>query len=224
MFGTGEKFDLTHAVYAREGSAFFLIENYYSHLLQLSSYKPGAWLNANPFLFDLRVFHGATELPYTYHGDPGSIRLTCAKGRLELIFTYHEYARILSGDGLSLMLEASRYKPGMPAVDGSCHGVCTLPDGTTELSCSTFGKLRLRPLKGSVKVETAQSDKGEYTAVRLILLPDEAGELDFALHEDMIEIPALPASYPDPETLRQDGFDRYESFLKNYRKPAAGFE
>ena len=42
MFGTGERFDLTHAVYAREGSAFFLIENYYTHLLQLSSYKPGA--------------------------------------------------------------------------------------------------------------------------------------------------------------------------------------
>ena len=78
MFGTGEKFDLTHAVYAREGSAFFLIENYYSHLLQLSSYKPGAWLNANPFLFNLRAFQGETEMPYTYHGDPGSIRLTSA--------------------------------------------------------------------------------------------------------------------------------------------------
>ncbi len=224
MFGTGERFDLTHAVYAREGSAFFLIENYYSHLLQLSSYKPGAWLAANPFLFNLRAFQGAQEMPYTYHGDPGSIKLTCMKGQLELIFTYDEYARILGSGGLSLMLEAARYKPGTPAVDGACHGVCTLPDGTTELSFSTFGKLRLRPLRGSVKVETSQNDLGEYTAVKLILLPDETGGLDFALHEDMIELPPLPETYPSPEALRKDGFERYQSFRKNYRKPAAGFE
>ena len=50
MFGTSERFDLTHAVYAREGSAFFLIENYYSHMLQLSSFKPegNAALNTSP--------------------------------------------------------------------------------------------------------------------------------------------------------------------------------
>ena len=58
MFGTGEKFDLTHAVYAREGSAFYLIENYYSHLLQLSTYKPGTWLGQNDFLFQLRLLTG----------------------------------------------------------------------------------------------------------------------------------------------------------------------
>ncbi len=224
MFGIGERFDLTHAVYAREGSAFFLIENYYTHLLQLSSYKPGAWMDANPFLFSLRAYLGEREMPYAYHGDPGSIKLTCMKGQLELIFTYYEYARILGTGGLSLMLEASRYKPGAPAVNGACHGICTLPDGTTELSFSTYGKLRLKPLKGSVKVETSQNEKGEYTAVKVTLLPDADGELDFALHEDMIEIGALPESYPDPAELRKDGFDRYQSFQKNYRKPAAGFE
>ncbi|NLM84812.1 MAG: hypothetical protein GX189_08960, partial [Clostridiales bacterium] len=76
VFGSHEKFDLTHAVYAREGSAFFLIENYYTHLLQMSSYKPAAWLNATPFLFTLRVFAGDEEQVYIYRGDPGSIVLT----------------------------------------------------------------------------------------------------------------------------------------------------
>ena len=88
MFGSGTKFDLTHAVYAREGSAFFLIENYYSHLLQLSSYKPGAWMDSNPFLFSLRTWAGGREVSYSYRGDPGSILLTVPQGQVEMIFTY----------------------------------------------------------------------------------------------------------------------------------------
>lgn len=224
MFGSGERFDLTHAVYAREGSAFFLIENYYTHLLQLSSYKPGAWMDSNPFLFSLRAFQGELEQPYTYHGDPGSILLTCRTGQLELIFTYSEYARILGHGGLSLQFEAAPYKPGGIDAAAACHGVCTLPDGTTELTYGTYGKLRFRPLKGSVRVETQQNVKGVYTLVRLRLLPDENGELDLALHEDMIEIHDLPETYPDPAALRQDGFDRYAAFQKHYPAPARGFE
>ena len=73
MFGTSERFDLTHAVYAREGSAFFLIENDYRHLLQLSSFKPGAWMMSNEFVFTLRTFQGGREIPYSYKGDPGSM-------------------------------------------------------------------------------------------------------------------------------------------------------
>lgn len=224
MFGTGERFDLTHAVYAREGSAFFLIENYYTHLLQLSSYKPGAWMDSNPFLFSLRTFKGGREQSYSYHGDPGSIVLTTMLGQLEIIFTYYEYARILSKDGLSLRFEASNYKPGPNRSPAACHGVCTLPDGTTEVTYGTYGKLRFRPLKGSVKVEAVQDAKGVYTAVAVELVPDEAGELDFAMHEDMMEFGELPESYPAPQKLRQDGFDRIAEFRKNYKKPAKGFE
>ena len=224
MFGTGERFDLTHAVYAREGSAFFLIENYYTHLLQLSSYKPGAWMDSNPFLFALRTFKGGREQSYTYHGDPGSIVLTTMLGQLEIIFTYYEYARILSNDGLSLRFEASSYKPGPNRSPAACHGVCTLPDGTTEMTYGTYGKLRFRPLKGSVKVDAAQDAKGVYTSVAVELLPDENGELDFAMHEDMMEFSEFPESYPTPQKLRQDGFDRLAAFRKNYKKPAKGFE
>lgn len=224
MFGTGERFDLTHAVYAREGSAFFLIENYYSHLLQLSSYKPGAWMDSNPFLFNLRVFAGEREQAYTYHGDPGSITLTCPTGQLEIIFTYHEYFRVLGHGGLTLRLEAAPYKPGGQSAS-ACHGACILPDGSTELTYGTYGKLRFRPLKGAVKPAAVEAKGAEgYAAVQLDLLPDGDGALDFAVHEDMIEFAALPESYPDPAALRQDGFDRFEAFKKNYLKPAKGFE
>lgn len=228
MFGSSEKFDLTHAVYAREGSAFFLIENYYSHLLQLSSYKPGAWMDANPFLFSLHTLAGDRELSYSYRGDPGSIRLTTPAGQVELIFTYDEYARVLASGGLSLSLEAAPYKPqsGLNAA-GACHGVCTLPDGSTEVTYGTYGKLRLRPLKGRVGISCgwdAGDPKRTLHALILTLMPDENGELDFAIHETMTEFGEFPESYPDPAALRQDGFDRFESFKKFFLPPAEGFE
>ncbi len=225
MFGSSEKFDLTHAVYAREGSAFFLIENYYSHLLQLSSYKPGAWMDANPFLFSLHVLAGEREVTYAYRGDPGSIRLTVPQGQVELIFTYDEYMRVLGKGGLCLSLEAAPYKPasGLNAA-GACHGVCTLPEGSTELTYGTYGKLRFRPLKGSVQVCASYGADGGCTALTVALLPDESGELDFAVHETMTEFGAFPAAYPDPAALRKDGFDRFESFQKFYLQPAKGYE
>lgn len=224
VFGSFEKFDLTHAVYAREGSAFYLIENYYTHLLQLSSYKPNAWLNANPFLFTLRVFAGGQEQTYMYRGDPGSMVLTCPTGQIELIFTYDNYARILGKKGLSLRFEADTYTPGPNMSPAACHGICALPDGTTELTYGTYGKLRFRPLKGSVRVTAQQDRKGVYTSVAVELLPDENGDLDFAMHEAMIEFDGFPESYPAPDTLRQDGFDRLAAFSKFYKKPAKGFE
>lgn len=223
MFGTGEKFDLLHAVYAREGSAFYLIENYYSHLLQLSTYKPGAWLNSNDFLFQLRTFAGAQEQQYSYHGDPGSLKLTTQTGRLELIPTYWEYMRIIGKDGLRLRLEVAPYTPGRNAA-ASCHGICLLPDKSVEVTYGTSGKFRFRPLKGAVMPDAVPDEKGAYLSVAVDLIPDENGELDIALHEDMIEISAMPESYPDPAELRQDGFDRLADFRKNYRKPAKGFE
>ena len=224
MFGTSERFDLTHAVYAREGSAFFLIENYYSHLLQLSSFKPGAWMMSNEFVFNLRTFQGGHEIPYSYKGDPGSMLLNLPAGALEIIFTYHEYFRVWGKDGITLRLEAAPYRAGGRAAE-ACHGVCTLPDGTTELTYGTYGKLRFRPLKGSVSVcAPTKEDGSEYSALTIDLCPDENGELDFAVHEDMIEVGRLPESYPSIEALKQDGFDRYADFRKNYKAPAKGFE
>ena len=70
MFGTSERFDLTHAVYAREGSAFFLIENYYSHMLQLSSFKPGAWMMSNEFVFTLPPFRADGRSPIPIRAIP----------------------------------------------------------------------------------------------------------------------------------------------------------
>ena len=224
VFGSHEKFDLTHAVYAREGSAFFLIENYYTHLLQMSSYKPAAWLNATPFLFTLRVFAGDEEQVYIYRGDPGSIVLTCPAGQIELIFAYGDYARILGKKGLRLRFEADTYKPGPNMSPAACHGVCTFPDGSAELTYGTYGKLRFRPLKGRVSVRAPQNKKGVYTSVTVDLLPDENGELDFALHEDMVEFDGFPEEYPTPEALRMDGYYRLTRFYQNYRKPAKGFE
>ena len=226
MFGTGEKFDLTHAVYCREGSAFFLIENWYSHLLQLSSYKPGAWMDSNAFLFSLLASDGQRQLDYTYHGDPGSITLTTMKGQIEIIFTYNEYARVISHDGLCLSLRADPYKPQTHLnAAGACHGACTLPDGTTEVTYGTYGKLRFRPLKGKVELEWGFDAKGTMNALSIKMLPDESGELDFAIHEAMIEFESLPETYPDPAELRQDGFDRYESFVNRvYLPPAKGYE
>ena len=225
MFGSGEKFDLTHAVYAREGSAFFLIENYYTHILQLSSYKPAAWMDSNPFLFNLRMFSGPREIAYSYHGDPGSMVLTGPTGQAELIFTYNEYARVLAHGGLSLALENAVYKPtSMLKPGAACHGVCNLPDGSTEITFGTYGKFRFVPLKGSVELACSVNPDGSFSGVCIKLLPDADGELDFALHEAMIEFGDLPKEYPDPAVLRQDGFDRYAAFQKNYLKPAEGFE
>lgn len=224
LFGTRAKFDLTHAVYAREGSAFYLIENYYSHILQLSSYKPGAWLDSNEFLFDLRIFKDGREFQYSYLGDQGSIRLTTMVGSLDIVFTYHEYFRVAGSKGLSLQLKASRYRPTAKAA-GSVHGICMLPDGSTELSCGTYGKLRFVPLKGSVSVSApANEDGASFASLVIDLLPDENGELDFAVHEDMIELGQLPAAYPGIEELKAEGFAQYNEFIKNYLQPAKGFE
>ena len=150
--------------------------------------------------------------------------LTCPEGQVELIFTYGNYARILGSKGLSLRLEADTYRPGPNFSPAACHGVCAMPDGSTELTYGTYGKLRFRPLKGSVSVNAPQNKNGVYTSVALDLLPAENGELDFALHEDMVEFGGFPDSYPPPEALRKDGFDRLERFYKLYRKPAKGFE
>ena len=223
MFGTGSRFDLTHAVYAREGSAFFAIENYYSHLLQLSTYKPGSWMDSNAFLFNLRVFKGAAEQAYTYHGDPGSLRLTVPGGQMELVFTYHEYMRICSEDGLSLVFEAAPYKPGGRAPE-ACHGVCIYPDGSCEVTYGTSGKFRFRPLKGKVETEAVPAAGTGYQSLKVRLLPDADGVLDFAVHEDMIEFGPLPESYPRLSELKQDGYDRFREFQKVYRKSAPGYE
>lgn len=224
MFGTSAKFDLTHAVYAREGCGFFLIENYYSHLLQLSSYKPGAWMDSNPFLFSLHARKDGREQAYCYFGDPGSLYLTTAIGQLELILTYNEYFRVLGENGLSLRFEAAPYRPGGQAAS-ACHGLCHLPDGSTEVTYGTYGKLRLRPLRGSIAVEAEPLPSGEgYASVLIDLLPDENGDLDVAVHEDMIGFRSFPESYPAPAELRQAGFDSFEAFKSNYPKPAKGFE
>ncbi len=224
MFGTREKFDLTHAVYGREGSAFFLIENYYSHLLQLSSYKPGAWMDWNEFLFTVRTYEKGMETLYTYIGDPGSIRLTCPDGVLDIVFTYDEYLKIRTDDGIAISFEADRYRPWLTKA-AAIHGVCFLPDGTFELTAGTYGKLRFRPLKGSITLDAEPDASGYgFSSLKIKLDPDENGVLDVAVHEDMVEVACLPDEYPSMDALKKDGFDRYEDFKKNYKVPAKRYE
>ena len=224
VFGDRAKFDLTHAVYAREGSAFFIIENYYSHLLQLSTYKPGAWMDTNEFVFNIHAVKDGREAPYSYLGDPGALRLTTETGVLDIVFTYHEYLRVYSTDGIGLTLEASRYRPGMPACD-CCSGAVFLPDGTCEISYGTYGKFRFNPIRGRIEIKAELKEgKVGYKGLCILLLPDEEGVLDIALHEDMVEITELPDKYPPIDELKADGFARYEQFQKNYLKPAAGYE
>ena len=55
MFGTHEKFDLKRPPYGREGSGFYIYEDFYTHVLRLSCFKAGEMISRSGFQFDLRL-------------------------------------------------------------------------------------------------------------------------------------------------------------------------
>ncbi|MCR4772523.1 MAG: hypothetical protein K5855_09470 [Oscillospiraceae bacterium] len=222
MFGTNEKFDLTHAVYARSGSAYYIIENYYTHLLQLSTYKPGAWLSSTPYLFDIKLLRDGVEMKYEYFGDPGSLRLDCDGGWAEFIFTEYDYMRV-HGSGVTLRIELD---PAVPALGTSaCHGVCRFADNSVQAVFGTYGKLLYRPLLGSVETDCPRSaEKNAYEKVIIDLVPDADGCFDAAVHETMTEFDNIDIPYISVDQLKKEGWNSYNSFKSNYRAPAKGYE
>lgn len=222
MFGTNEKFNLIRAFFARSGSAFYIFEDYYSHLLRLSNYKPAAMVISSPFLFNLRLFSDGTEVPYTYFCDAGSLRMDSEKGFAEFVFTDKEQLRV-RGRGVTLRIELcpAIKEMGMTA----CHGVCPLPDGSWEAVFGTHGKFLFKPLKGTVDAICPWNDKNNgYDAVIFDMIPDENGEFETAVHEDMTEINIVNESYPTFEELTKASLDSLEEFKKIYPPAAKGYE
>jgi putative isomerase len=222
MFGTKEKFNLQRATFARSACAFYIFEDYATHLLRLSNYKPSAMVLSSPFLFNLKLLSGGAELPYTYFSDAGSLRMDSAKGFAQFALTDQDQMRIL-GRGVTLRIELSPAEPeqGMTA----CHGVRPLSGGAYEAVFGTYGKFLFKPLKG--KVQTAcpwNAQKGGYDAVIFDLIPDENGEFETAVHDDLVEFDIGDAVYPPFDTLVKASLASFEDFKKNYRAPAKGYE
>ena len=63
----------------------FIFSRITIHLLRLSSYKPGAMIDSTPFIFNLRLFAGDSELPYTYFSDAGTLRMESKEGTVEFV-------------------------------------------------------------------------------------------------------------------------------------------
>jgi hypothetical protein len=222
MFGTNEKFNLQRAFFARNASAFYIFEDYWSHLLRLTSYKPSAIVHSSPFLFNLRLLDGGSALPYTYSCDAGSLRMDSDRGWAEIVLTDREQAR-LRGRGITLRVELC---PAIPEMGMSaCHGVRPLPGGGWDAVFGTFGKFLFKALKGTVRADCPWNDeKGGYDAVVFDLMPDENGVFETALHEDMVELDISAADYPPFDALVRESADSFEDFKKNYRPAAPGYE
>jgi hypothetical protein len=222
MFGTNEKFNLVRAAFVRSASAFYIFEDYYTHLLRLTNYKPAAIVLSSPFLFNLRLFSGEAEVPYTYFSDAGSLRMDCKQGYAQFVLTDQDQLRV-RGKGVTLRIELC------PAVKedamSACHGVREIPGGLWEAVFGTYGKLLFKPLKGKVEAYCPWNNKTcGYDAVTFSLIPDENGEFEIALHEDMVELPHGGDSYPPFDALVQESLKSFEEFKKIYRKPAKGYE
>ncbi|MCQ2406135.1 MAG: hypothetical protein MJ067_02835 [Oscillospiraceae bacterium] len=224
MFGIGKKHDLLHAVFAREGSAFYVIENYYTHKLCLGSYKPEAWIDANPFLFSLHLYKGETELLYSYTCNDESLKLITELGQAEIILTDKEYARIISENGLTIGFEADTYKPGPNFAPIYCSGCCLFPSGEAELSYGSFGRLRFVPVSGKVETNIKSDGEGKTERLLIKLCPPEDGCLDAALHEAVGDYEDFPESYPSPAELKELSKAAFTEFKRNYAPPAKGYE
>lgn len=222
MFGTNEKFNLQRATFARSASAFFIFEDYYTHLLRLSNYKPAAMVMTSPFLFNLRLMHGKSEVRYTYFSDAGSLRMDSETGDVRFALTDREQMRII-GQGVTLRIELCPAVPEMGMT--ACHGVRSLPGGAYEAVFGTFGKFLFKPLKG--KVETIcpwNEEKSGYDSVIFDLVPDETGIFETAVHDDMIEFDIDDTMYQHFDDIVSESLESYEDFRKKYRKPARGYE
>ena len=212
---------MQRAVFARNGSAFFIFEDYYSHLLRLSSYKPAASVGISPFLFNLRLFAGDTELPYTYFSDAASLAMNSDKGSVQFVFTGQEQLRV-RGQGVTLRIELCPALPESGMV--ACHGVLPLADGVWEATFGTYGKFLFVPLKGNIEAYYPWNrEKQIYEAVYFDFIPNETGKFEAAIHEDLVEF-AVDNVYPSFAEVVDKSLESYERFKHNYLPPAPGYE
>ncbi len=222
MFGTNKKFNLERAAFARNGCAFYIFEDYYTHLLRLTNYKPAAMVMTSPFLFSLKLLSGGVEIPYTYCSDAGSLRIDNNKGYARFVLTDQEQMRI-QGKNVTLRIELC---PAIPEIGmTACHGVRPLGKGAWEAVFGTYGKFLFKSLKGNIEVICPwNEEKDGYDAVIFDLVPDETGVFETAVHEDMVEFDIGNIVYPLFDDLVRTSIESYEDFKRKYRKPAGGYE
>ncbi len=214
MFGTHEKFNLQRPPYGREGSGFYIYEDFYEHILRLSCFKSGEMISRSGFQFDLRLFSDGEEREYTYFADEGSIRLDCPEGYAEIALTDEDHLRI-RGEGaqLRLMLRPAISDEGTRA----CRGIYQLQNGDWEGAFGKFGVLRLRKLTGDVSVAAPwNAGTGAYDEVTFVFC-GENGLYEAALFEDMTEFKKLPETFIPFDEVVENNRQSFLKFKKNYR-------
>jgi hypothetical protein len=223
MFGTNEKFRLKRGGFTRTGNAFFIDEAYETDTLRLTNYKPSSMVLTSPYLFSLKLVADGKELPYTYFADVGSLKMECERGWAQFAMTDNEQVR-MRGKNKTLKIELT---PAIPA-DGTraCNGVYTRPDGSVESVFGTYGKLLFHSLKGELKSDCPWSDeKGKYERVALEYVPDDGGEFEGVIIDNMIELPdASDFTYPPFDDIVKSNYTSFTEFKKNYLPPAKGYE
>ncbi len=213
MFGTHEKFDLKRPPYGREGSGFYIYEDFYTHVLRLSCFKAGEMISRSGFQFDLRLYSGGIEREYTYFADAGSLRLDCPEGYAEIALTEKDHLRIRGNISLHLVLRPAIEKEGTRAL----RGLYQLPSGDWEGAFGKFGVLRLKMLLGDVRVNAPWNcDAGMYEKAAFIL-GDGGGEYEAALFEDMTEFKKLPDAFPPFDEVVAANRESFRKFKENYR-------
>jgi len=215
MFGTYEKFNLLRPPYGREGSGFYLYEDFYTRLLRLSCFKSGEMVNHSAFQFDLMLFDksGAGQT-YTYFADEGSLRLDCPAGYAEIALTDQDHLRIRGTAELRLCL-----RPAVPQ-DGTsaCRGLHPLPNGEWEGAFGKFGLLRLRSLAGEMAVIAPWNpQKGLYDEVIFVFKSADGAPYEAAIFETMEEFGTLPEALPPFDEVVAENRRSFERFKQNYR-------
>ena len=214
MFGTHEKYDLKRPAYARRGTGFYLYEDFYENVIRLSCYKSGEMSSRSPFQFDVRLYGGGAEQKYEYFADARSLRADCAAGFGEFALTDADHIRIRGTTELRLCL-----RPAIPE-DGTsaCRGLVKLDNGEWEGAFGKFGMLRIRMLRGTVKVTAPWNNgTGRYDEVTFSFLPED-GLFEAAIFEDMTEFGELPETLPDFDEVKEENQRSFEEFKKHYRK------
>ena len=214
MFGTHEKYDLKRPAYARRGTGFYLYEDFYENVIRLSCYKSGEMSSRSPFQFDVRLYGGGAEQKYEYFADARSLRADCAAGFGEFALTDADHIRIRGTTELRLCL-----RPAIPE-DGTsaCRGLVKLENGEWEGAFGKFGMLRIRMLRGTVKVTAPWNNgTGRYDEVTFSFLPED-GLFEAAIFEDMTEFGELPETLPDFDEVKEENQRSFEEFKKHYRK------
>ncbi len=214
MFGTHEKYDLKRPAYARRGTGFYLYEDFYENVIRLSCYKSGEMSSRSPFQFDVRLYGGGAEQKYEYFADARSLRADCAAGFGEFALTDADHIRIRGTTELRLCL-----RPAVPE-DGTsaCRGLVKLENGEWEGAFGKFGMLRIRMLRGTVKVTAPWNNgTGRYDEVTFSFLPED-GLFEAAIFEDMTEFGELPETLPDFDEVKEENQRSFEEFKKHYRK------